>query len=78
MALTKYGKSLIISSIILVIAGIVFTMQSNSIVGPSSSFMYNNPEWANYGFIIIGIGIVLAITGIIVSRIEKMREVNKK
>ncbi len=78
MTLSNYGKSLIIASIILVIAGIVFTMQSNSIVGPSSSFMYNNPEWANYGFIIIGIGIVLAITGIMVSRIEKKREVNKK
>ncbi len=75
MTLTKYGKCLIIASIILVIAGIIFAMQSNTIVGPSSSFMYGNPEWANYGFIIIGIGIVMAITGIIVSQMEKNRRV---
>ncbi len=78
MTLTKYGKCLIIASIILVIAGIIFTFQSNAVVGPSSSFMYANPEWASNGFIIIGIGVALAVIGIIVSQIEKKKRVSAK
>jgi uncharacterized membrane protein len=78
MTLTKYGTSLIIASIILVIAGITFTMQSNSVVGPSSSFMYDNPKWTNNGFIIIGIGVVLAIIGTIVYKMEKNRRTVSK
>jgi hypothetical protein len=78
MTLTKYGKSLVIASIILVVAGIIFALQSNSIMGPSSSFMYNNSEWASNGFIIIGIGVALAIIGTIVSQIEKKRRYASK
>lgn len=78
MTLTKYGKCLIIASIILVIAGIVFTLQSKSVVGPSSSFMYADPEWASNGLFIIGIDVALAIIGIIVSQIEKKKRVSAK
>jgi uncharacterized membrane protein len=78
MTLTKYGTCLIIASIILVIAGITFTMQSNSVVGPSSSFMHDNPKWTSNGFIIIGIGMALAIIGIIVYKIEKNRRTASK
>ncbi len=78
MTLTKYGKCLIIASIILVISGIIFTLQSNSVIGPSSSFMYASPEWASNGFIIIGIGVSVAVIGIIVSQIEKKKRVSAK
>lgn len=27
------------------ISGIIFYLQGNSIVGPTSSFMYSNPKW---------------------------------
>ena len=63
------GKYLIIIGLILIIAGIVFTMQSKSIVGPSSSFMYKNPEWTVNGYAIIIVGPHLA-SGIILWQIR--------
>ena len=54
----------------MVIAGIIFTLQSNSIVGPTSSFMYQNPEWTINGYVIIAIGIIIGIFGIILWQIE--------
>ena len=59
-------KYLIIIGLILIIAGIIFTMQSKSIVGPSSSFMYQNPEWTINGYVIITIGIIISVFGIVV------------
>jgi hypothetical protein len=64
------GKYLIILGVIMVIAGIIFTLQSNSIVGPTSSFMYQNPEWTINGYVIIAIGIIIGIFGIILWQIE--------
>jgi len=60
------AKYLIIIGLILIIAGIIFTMQSKSIVGPSSSFMYQNPEWTINGYVIITIGIISSVFGIVV------------
>ncbi|MER5174551.1 MAG: LPXTG cell wall anchor domain-containing protein [Candidatus Nitrosocosmicus sp.] len=76
MNLKKYWKYLIISGIIIAVAGIIFTMQSNSIVGPSSSFMYNNPEWTNNGFVIIVIGAILIIIGGILLQIKKKKRID--
>jgi uncharacterized membrane protein len=70
----RYGKYPIIVGIILVAAGIIFTMQSNSVVGPSTSFMYDNPEWTNNGFIIIVIGIVLILIGFTVSQLKNRED----
>jgi hypothetical protein len=58
---------------ILVAAGIIFTMQSNSVVGPSTSFMYDNPEWTSNGFIIIVIGIFLVLIGFAALQLKKHR-----
>jgi len=65
----KTGKYIIIIGLILIIAGIVFTMQSKSIVGPSSSFMYQNPEWTVNGYVIIVIGTIMSVFGIVVWQI---------
>ena len=53
---------------VIVVLGIIFHLQGQSVVGPESSFMYSNPEWITYGLqisitgvIIIGIGIGLMI-----------------
>lgn len=62
----RTGKYLIIIGLILIIAGIVFTMQSKSIVGPSSSFMYKNPEWTVNGYAIIILGTIIGASGIII------------
>jgi hypothetical protein len=66
----KTGKYIIIIGVILIITGIVFTMQSKSIVGPSSSFMYQNPEWTVNGYVIITIGTIISVFGIVVWQID--------
>jgi uncharacterized membrane protein len=73
MSYTRYGKYPIIVGMILVAAGIIFTMQSNSVVGPSTSFMYDNPEWTGNGFIIIVIGIFLVLIGFTALQLKKHR-----
>ena len=73
MSYTRYGKYPLIVGIILVAAGILFTMQSNSVVGPSTSFMYDNPEWTSNGFIIIVIGVFLVLIGFTALQLKKHR-----
>jgi len=73
MSYTRYGKYPLIVGIILVAAGILFTMQSNSVVGPSTSFMYDNPEWTSNGFIIIVIGVFLILIGFTAIQLKKHR-----
>jgi len=73
MSYTRYGKYPIIVGMILVAAGIIFTMQSNSVVGPSTSFMYDNPEWTSNGFIIIVIGVFLVLIGFTALQLKKHR-----
>ncbi len=55
----KIGVSLIITGIIILIFGIIFHLQGNSILGPETSFMYSNPEWVSYGLWIgiLGLGV---------------------
>ncbi|MDW0154637.1 MAG: hypothetical protein QOK68_08535 [Nitrososphaeraceae archaeon] len=55
-----------IFGIVLVLAGLVFTAQSESYVGPQSSFMYSNPSWTMNGLMIILAGIIVLILDIII------------
>jgi len=57
------GKVIIIVGVIIVVMGVIFSMQSISIVGPSSSFMYDNPQWTTNGSEIIVIGIIIVAFG---------------
>jgi len=57
------GKTLIIVGIVMIILGVVFSLQSKSVIGPSSSFMYDNPEWAVNGSIIIEVGLIVVVVG---------------
>ena len=67
----KYiGRSLGMAGLILLILGIIFTLQSRRIVGPSASFMFSNPDWTVNGSIIIGVGVIIFIFGIILYRIS--------
>jgi hypothetical protein len=63
-------KTSIIVGTITMVAGIIFVAQSNSVVGPQSSFMYSNPQWTVNGFAILIGGIVLLIGGIMVHFIK--------
>jgi len=58
----KSKKAVIITGIGIIIMGVIFHLQGQSIVGPESSFMYSNPQWVTYGIqIIIAGGIILVI-----------------
>ena len=64
----KGGKSLVIIGAIIGIFGIIFHLQGKSIVGPESSFMYSNPDWVTYGIQIVILGIVILITGVVITK----------
>jgi preprotein translocase subunit Sss1 len=67
----KGKKSVIITGIGIMIMGMIFHLQGQSIVGPESSFMYSNPQWVTYGIqIVIAGGVILAI-GISLSFIKR-------
>ncbi len=57
----------IIPGIIISASGIIFHFQGRGIVGPESSFMYSNPDWIDYGIILIIIGLVITGIGIVLS-----------
>ena len=48
-----------------IVAGIIFQLQSISILGPESSFMYNDESWTYNGIIIVTLGIVLFLIGLV-------------
>jgi hypothetical protein len=54
-----------IIGVTLVIAGLIFTAQSKSLLGPASSFMYSNPSWTINGSMFIIAGIIVLILDII-------------
>ena len=58
----KSKKAVIITGIGIMIMGVIFHLQGQSIVGPESSFMYSNPQGVTYGIqIVVAGGIILAI-----------------
>ena len=67
----KRGSSLIIVGIIIVIFGIIFHLQGQSIIGPQSSFMYSNPDWITYGIQIVITGIGIVGVGIAIKILKK-------
>ena len=60
--------SIVIPGIILVIFGIIFNFQGQGVVGPETSFMYENQEWVDNGIFISMIGVILILIGYIVEK----------
>jgi len=60
----RSGRWLIIIGLILIIMGFIFQLQSISLIGPSTSFMYSNHDWTFYGLAIIGIGATAILIGL--------------
>ncbi len=67
----KISSPIIIFGLIVIIAGIIFHLQGQAIVGPESSFMYSNPDWITYGQ-------QIAIIGILVSGFGMTLKISKK
>jgi uncharacterized membrane protein len=63
-------KLLLVVGFVLVIAGIIFVAQSNSMIGPQSSFMYSNPIWTVNGFAVSISGLVIVICGLLIRFID--------
>ena len=60
----KGAKPLIILGTIILIFGLIFHLQGQSVIGPESSFMYSNPDWVTYGIQIAIVGIIIVVVGI--------------
>ena len=63
----KMGFAVMGVGIISLIFGIIFYLQGNSIVGPTSSFMYSNPKWIVNGQWIAVSGILIFAAGLGIS-----------
>jgi uncharacterized membrane protein YidH (DUF202 family) len=59
---------LVLVGVLLLLAGIVFTLQGMGIVGPHSSFMYNNPTWIYQGVAATLVGAFIVVGGLVMGR----------
>ena len=50
------------------IFGIIFNFQGQGMVGPGTSFMYENEEWIDYGIFISTIGVILILIGYVLEK----------
>ena len=62
----KSGGWLVMFGFLLIVMGILFQLQSISLIGPSSSFMYANQDWTFNGLIVIGVGTTVLVIGLYV------------
>ncbi len=67
----KGVKPLVIIGTIILILGLIFHLQGQSVIGPESSFMYSNPEWITYGIQVVIVGIIIVAAGIGISVIKR-------
>ncbi len=63
----KIGKLAVGIGVIIIVFGIIFYLQGNSIVGPRTSFMYSNPAWVLNGIIIVIAGFIVLSSGIVIN-----------
>jgi hypothetical protein len=63
----KAGIVIIPIGIVVIVFGIIFYLQGNSIVGPTSSFMYSNPKWIVNGQWIAVSGVLILAAGLGIS-----------
>ena len=63
----RIGVVILGIGIVAMISGIIFYLQGNSIVGPTSSFMYSNPKWIVNGQWIAVSGVLIFAAGLGIS-----------
>jgi len=66
------GKPIMGLGIVVILSGIVFYLQGQSVVGPESSFMYSNPEWITNGQWIAITGIIILAGGVVISKVNSL------
>ena len=63
---------IIISGIIVMLFGIVFQFQGQGMIGPESSFMYQNQNWIDNGIYIGMVGVIIILIGYFVEKKKLM------
>ena len=63
---------IIISGIIVMIFGIIFQFQGQGVIGPESSFMYQNQNWIDNGIYIGMLGVIIILIGYFVEKKKLM------
>jgi len=63
----KVGVAIMGIGIVTIVFGMLFYLQGNSIVGPTSSFMYSNPKWIVNGQWIAVSGVLILAAGLGIS-----------
>ena len=63
---------IIILGIIVMIFGIIFQFQGQGVIGPVSSFMYQNPSWIDNGIYIGMMGVIIILIGYFVEKKKLM------
>jgi hypothetical protein len=59
---------LVAVGVLILLAGVVFTLQGMGIVGPQGSFMFNNPTWIYQGVAAAVIGFLILVGGLFLGR----------
>ena len=63
---------IIILGIIVMFFGIIFQFQGQGVIGPESSFMYQNPSWIDNGIYIGMMGVIIILIGYFVEKKKLM------
>ena len=63
---------IIILGIIVMIFGIIFQFQGQGMIGPESSFMYQNQNWIDNGIYIGMVGVIIILIGYFVEKKKLM------
>ena len=63
---------IILSGIIVMIFGIIFQFQGQGMIGPESSFMYQNQNWIDNGIYIGMVGVIIILIGYFVEKKKLM------
>jgi len=63
----RIGIAIMFAGIVVFVFGIIFYLQGNSLVGPTSSFMYSNPKWIVNGQWIAVVGVLILSAGLGIS-----------
>ena len=63
----RRGFIIIVIGALVIVFGIIFFLQGNSVVGPTTSFMYSNPQWVVNGERIAISGVIILALGIGIS-----------
>ena len=63
---------IIILGIIVMIFGIIFHFQGQGMIGPESSFMYQNQNWIDNGIYIGMVGVIIILIGYFVEKKKLM------